>query len=189
MTTSWASGSTVLNKPNIAIEDVLVVVVGGLHHLVAHPVGPTESGDCRLAFIAVESGLQFLIEPPCTQAAPVHWAEHLHLTHRVQAEALRNPVADNFQNLVHRLVGVSSLNKIEVGFMRRVIQLRHVAAIDAMRVNDNPALCSLTKHFSQAGHGHCTRIDNVSEDAAGAYRGQQVNVADQKQARTMPQPL
>ena len=49
---------------------------------------------------------------------------HLHVTHRIQAETLWNTVANDFQDLTHRLVGVGGFDKIEVGFRRCIIQLR-----------------------------------------------------------------
>jgi hypothetical protein len=44
-----------LNEPDVAIEDILVIVVNCLHDFVANPEGPSEPHDGGLVLITVES--------------------------------------------------------------------------------------------------------------------------------------
>src|SRR5271166_6110175 len=80
-------GIDVVDGADVAVVDLLVVVILDLHDLVARGKGPAEPLD--LAFAGgVQHRLQFDVERTRADAAAVHWAEHLDVADRVQAEPL-----------------------------------------------------------------------------------------------------
>src|SRR5260370_16914456 len=97
----------------IAVVDVLVVVVLDLHHLIARAEGPAEALDADLAG-RVQRVLQLDIERAGTEAAAVHWAEHLDVAYRVKPEALGDAFPHNRQDLPHPLFRVRSTDEIEI---------------------------------------------------------------------------
>jgi hypothetical protein len=60
---------------------------------------------------------------------------------------------------------------------------RHQAPVDAMRVDDDPALGRLPEHFRQPHHRHGARGDDIGEHLAGTDGRQLVHVADKDQRR------
>ena len=69
-------GVHVRHKADVAVVDLLVVVVLDLHHLVAGGKGPAEALDLSFAG-RVEGGLELNVERAGAGAAPVHRAQHL----------------------------------------------------------------------------------------------------------------
>ena len=82
---------------DVAVVDLLVVVVLDLHHLVAGGKGPAEALDLPFAR-RVEGGLQFDVERAGAGTAPVHRAQHLDILHGIEAEALRNAGLDQLDD-------------------------------------------------------------------------------------------
>ena len=54
------------------------------------------------------------VECPRTEPAPVHWAEHLHLANRIEAEALRDAAACELDDLASGVVRLIGFDPIEV---------------------------------------------------------------------------
>ena len=75
-----------MNETEITIENILVVVVDGLHHFVAAPEGASEPDHRGFALITVEGYLKVEIEGPCADPPSVHGTEHLHLADRIEAK-------------------------------------------------------------------------------------------------------
>src|SRR5260370_4280265 len=71
----------------VAIVDVLVVIVLDLHDLVARTEGPAEALDADLAR-RVQSVLKLDIHGAGTEAAAVHRAEHLDVAYLVKSETV-----------------------------------------------------------------------------------------------------
>jgi hypothetical protein len=80
------------------------------HHLVVNAKGPSEPRNRRLALIAVEGRLQIEIERPRSEAAPIHQAEHLHVTNRIASEATRNAVANDLNDLAGNVIGIGGFD-------------------------------------------------------------------------------
>ena len=102
-----------VHEPDVAVVDVLVVVVLDLHDLVADGEGRPEPHH-RLGRPRVEHALQFEIQRPRPERAAVHRAQHLHVAHGVQAEPLRNALGDDLDDLRHLLLGGLDLDDVEV---------------------------------------------------------------------------
>ena len=102
----------------IAVVDVLVVIVLDLHDLVARAEGPAEALDADLAR-RVQRVLQLDIERASTEAAAVHRAEHLDVAYRVKPEAFRDPVLHDRQQLSNTLFRVRRVDEIEIAAFDR----------------------------------------------------------------------
>ena len=134
---------------DVAVVDVLVVVVLDLHDLVAGREGPAEALDLLLAG-GVQRRLQLDIERPRADASPVHRAQHLDVAHRMEAEPAGNALADQGQDALHRLFGILRRHEVEVAVALSRVELRHLARVDPMRIDDDPALGRLPEHVGQA---------------------------------------
>ncbi len=66
-------GIDVVDGANIAVVDLLFVVILDLHHFVAGSKRPTKPLDLAIAG-GIECGLQLDVQRPCAGAAAVHWA-------------------------------------------------------------------------------------------------------------------
>ena len=102
----------------IAVVDVLVVVVLDLHDLVARAECPAEALDADLARW-VQRVLQLDIERAGTEAAAVHRAEHLDVAYRVEPEALGDAFPHDCQQLPNPLFRVRRIDEIEVARFRQ----------------------------------------------------------------------
>jgi hypothetical protein len=85
-----------INVSDVAVVDLLVVVVLNLHHLVAWRENPPEALYFLLAGW-VQCGLQLYIEGASTHPASIHWAENL--------GSDREPVALFTGEAVHAYLG------------------------------------------------------------------------------------
>ena len=85
-------GIDVVDVADVAVVDLLVVVVLDLHHLVAGREGPAETLDLALAG-GVQRRLQFDVERAGADAAAVHRAQHLDVADGIEAEALAESVS------------------------------------------------------------------------------------------------
>src|SRR5271155_4563118 len=130
----------------IAVIDLLVVIVLDLHDLVARAEGPAEALDADLAG-RVQLFLKFDIERTSTEAAPVHRAEHLDVANGIEPEALWYTLPHDRQQLSHSLFRVRRVDEVEVAAINRG-EIGHQALVDAMCIDDNPALGSLSEDLS-----------------------------------------
>jgi hypothetical protein len=65
---------------------------------------------------------------PAFQATAVHRAEHLHVTNRIEAEATRNAVANDFNDLAGGVIGIGGFDEEEIrAFIRGSTKLRRLA--------------------------------------------------------------
>src|SRR5215475_15288263 len=125
------------HNAQIAVVDVLGVVVLDLHDLVARTERPAKALNPGVAW-RVQHVLKLDIQGARTEAAAVHRAEHLDVAYRVEPEALRNALLDDRQHLPDALFCVGSVDKVEVaGFGGG--EIGHPALIDAMRVDPRGA--------------------------------------------------
>src|SRR6516165_10578942 len=86
----------------IAVVDVLFVIVLDLHDLVARAERPTEAVDADLAS-RVQGVLQLDVEGASAEPAAVHWAENLDIAYRIQPETFRDPLLHDCQHLSNTL--------------------------------------------------------------------------------------
>ena len=62
----------------------------------------------------VERLLQIDVERPRAEAAAVHRAQHLDVADRVEAEARRDPLADDLQDLGGAVLGIRAFDEMKV---------------------------------------------------------------------------
>src|SRR5580692_1057591 len=79
------------DEADVAVVDLFVIVVLDLHDLVADGKRRPEFLDLWFSS-RIESPLQFDIQRTGSEPAAVHWAEHLDVARRIQAEAAGDPV-------------------------------------------------------------------------------------------------
>ena len=162
---------------NVAVIDLLVVVVLDLHDLVARGEGPAEAFDLSLAS-GIEGRLQFDIERASPNAAPIHRAKHLDVATRVETEPLGNPGLHQFDDPWHGRFGIVSLDKIEVAIALGLGEIGNQALVDLMGAGDDAALRRLPEYLGQAHDRHGTRSDDVGEDLTRADGRKLVDIAD-----------
>src|SRR5215467_470070 len=98
---------------NVAVVDLLIVIVLDLHDFVAGREGPTEPFD--LAFASgIQGCLEFDIEGARSNATAVHWAENLDIADGIKAEPARDPGFHKLDDAGDRGLGIIRLDKIEI---------------------------------------------------------------------------
>src|SRR5262249_34050835 len=133
---------------NVAVVDLLVIVVLDLHDLVAGGEGPAEP--LYLLFAGgVERGLQLNVQRPCARAAAVHRTQHLNVTDGIKPKPFGDPRFYAFDDPADGGLGVLCLHKIEVAFGFWPTEIGYRALVDAMGSGDDAALGGLPEHFSQ----------------------------------------
>ena len=111
-------GIDVVDIADVAVVDLLVVVILDLHDLVAGRKGPAETLDLALAG-GVQRRLQFDVERTRANAAAVHRAEHLDVADGVQAEALGDAGLHQLQDALNGGLGIFGGNEVEVAVAGR----------------------------------------------------------------------
>src|ERR1700730_6685969 len=124
-------GINIVDVADVAVINLLVVVVLDLHSLVAGREGPTEPLDLALSG-GGQRRLQFDVERACADAAPVDWAQNLDSPNGVEADAFR----DN----THGRGGLDSKGE-------------H----DAIRAKKSLSACSNTKYFQLPTPSHLSK--------------------------------
>ena len=143
----------VRHKPDVAIVDLLVIVVLDLHDLVAGRKGPAKPFDLAIAG-GIEGGLQFDVEGARSDAASVHRAENLDVADRIETKAARDAGFDQLDDARNRGLGIVSLDKIEVALGFRFAKIGYDTLIDAMCIHDDLTLRRLPEYFGEAHHWH-----------------------------------
>ena len=111
-------GVHIHDRADIAVVDLLVVVVLDLHDLVAWREGPAEALD--LAFAGrVERGLELDVERAGAGGAPVHRVQHLDVLHGVEPEPLRDAGLHQLHDPGGRRLGILRRHEVEVAVALR----------------------------------------------------------------------
>jgi len=119
----------------------------------------------------------------CADEAPIHRRKHLDVRERIKAETLRHSVRDEFNDLMHDLLRIFPLDKVEVlepsgtGFSEEWGQ----PAVHPVRIGDDQAVFSLSKNIFQNHDGTDAGFDDIFKHMPRADRRQLVNVPDQDQ--------
>src|SRR6516225_10758668 len=101
-----------------------------------------------------------------TEAAPIHRAQHLDVAYGIEPEALRDALPHDSQQLSDAFFWVRRVDKIEVAAVSRR-KLWHKALVDAMGIDDDPALGSLAEDLGQAHDRRGARRDDVGQHLPG----------------------
>ena len=138
------------NASDIAVENVLLIIITNLHHLVAN--AQNIAGNIQLCLVRrrwIEIFLQKLIQILHAAGILMHRRKHLHAA----------PVA------IHRQLRITSRHKISclilIGkFHQRKLallarsKLRHLAAVNLMRIEHNRTDLRLTENIFQTHNRH-----------------------------------
>jgi len=182
MLSEWVAGSSrirselplvninVFDHADVAVVDVLVIVVLDLHDLVARCEGPAEAFDLLLTS-RVQRRLQFDVERACPDTAAVHWAKHLDVLDRVEAKAARDALGDQLDDARNGLFRIRGRHEVKICIPVGFAQIRNVPGIDRMRRRDDLALRRLAKDLGQPHNRHGAGADYVSQHLAGAHGG------------------
>ena len=100
----------------------------------------------------------------------------------------RDAVAHHGQELLAARLRVGRLDEVEVRALRR-LEVRHLAAVDPVGVDDDPALGGLAEHLGQPHDRHRAGADDVGQHLPRPDRGQLVDVADEQQGGAVRQRL
>ena len=168
------------DEADIAVENVLIVIVLDLHHLVAQAEDlPVKRllGFHRAG--GIEGRLQLLIQGVHSGRAAVHGRQHLHLAERVEAEALGDALADDILHPLCGFLGRLGGEEEEIGGF--LGEERHFPLVDAVGVGDDVRPGCLAEDDAQARHRGDTAGDHIPQHVACPHRGELVYVAHQQQ--------
>src|SRR5215831_7109814 len=142
---------------DVAVVDLLVVVVLDLHDLVTGGEGPAEPFDFPVAG-GIERSLQFNVERSGADATAVHRAENLDIANVVEAESPRNPGLHQINDALHRSLGLLNRYEVEITVGRRRFEIGHCSLIDLMRIDNDAALCGLAEYLGQTNDRQRARL-------------------------------
>src|SRR5215831_3792158 len=114
------------------------------------------------------------VEGAGTEAAPIHRAQHLDVAYGIEPEALRDALPHDSQQLSDAFFSVRRVDKIEVAAVSRR-KLWHKALVDAMGIDDDPALGSPAEDLGQAHDRRGARRDDVGQHLPGPDRRQLID--------------
>src|SRR3954468_10136728 len=83
-------GVDAIDIANVAVVDLLVVIVLDLHDLVAGSERPAETLNLLISG-GIECSLQFNVQRPCARAAAVHRTQYLDVTDGIEPKPLWDP--------------------------------------------------------------------------------------------------
>ena len=142
---------------------------------------PVAFGDERL--------LQEAVEVAGAGGPAVHRGEHLDIADRVEPEfggdAVGDDVHDEFGGLLGwvqaGVLGGVAAEPVEVAIAG---ELRGLAVVDAVGVDDDAGLLGLAEDLGEAHPRDRVGGEQVAQDFAGADRGELIDVADEQQMRS-----
>src|SRR5215475_653548 len=144
-------GIDVVDVSDIAVVDLLVIVVLDLHDFVAGSKRPTEALDLVIAG-GIERGLQLDVQRTCTHTATVHRTKDLDVADGIEAEPPGDPCFHELNNARHGGFGVVRLYKVEIAFGSGRAEIGDQALINTMGTGDDAALRGLPEYFGEAHH-------------------------------------
>src|SRR5918993_515469 len=100
----------------VTVEDLLVIVVLGLHHPITRRKPPAK----LLYFggrIGIEHFLELDVEVAGSEYTPVHRAQHLNILHGIKSEPARHAFLNHLDNLRHTFLMIINLDEVEVALL------------------------------------------------------------------------
>ena len=150
---------------DVAVEDLLVVVVGGLDDLITYP----EEIAVGLVFIAIlafriQRGLEAEIEFLDAEASPVHWAQDLDPLDRIDTEMLGQAVTHHGDQGRGAFLGILAVDEDKVRILWCLDDIRNLTAVDGMGPADDATVPSLPEDLLEVNHRNHSAADDVSQD-------------------------
>ena len=134
--------------------------------------------------------MQHGVEVAGAGGSAVHRRQYLNIAGRVEVElggdAAGDDVHDEFRCLLRGVqagvLGGVAGEPVEVA---EVGELRGLAVVDAVGVDDDAGLAGLAEDMGQADPRDAVGGEQVAQDFAGADRGELIDVADEQQMRSV----
>src|SRR5262245_25733761 len=142
----------IVDIADVAVIDLLVVIVLDLHHLIAGREGPAEALDLTLAR-RVQRRLQFDVERAGADTASIHWTQNLDVADGVEAKAARNPCLHQIDDARYGGFEIVRLHEVEVATRWGRTEIGDRTLVDAMSTGDYATLRGLPEHLGEAHHG------------------------------------
>ena len=162
---------------DIAVENILFIVIANLHNLVTHTQYITryvylELGSRR----RIKIFLQQLIQILHAAGILVHRRQHLHPAPVTAGRKLGIGTCYKFRSIL--LVGKLLQRKLAVGTGKK---LRHLPTVNLMGITDNRTHLCLTENIFQTYNRHSARTDHILKHRACTHGRQLVHVTDENQ--------
>jgi hypothetical protein len=142
------AGVNIADSADVAVVNLLVVVVLDLHHLIARCEGPTEPLNLAVAG-GIERCLQLDVQRSRTYSPSIHWTKHLDVADRIEPKPLGDACLHQFDDAADGSWGIVRRHEVEIALGSRWTEIRHRALIDAMGAGDDAALCGLPEYFAE----------------------------------------
>ena len=123
------------DEADVAIIDVLIVIVAQLHNAVANAEESSTAGDG--ASIWIELGLQTCVEVFCAECVAAHRGEDLDVLQGVEAELARDARGHEFDGALDAEFGILDAREIEVTFA--LSDFEWFACVDVVGIADDEA--------------------------------------------------
>ena len=173
-------GRDLSDVSDVAVEDLLVIVVADLDDLVAGAKGGAETLDLELRIArGVERVLQTGIELPRAEAVPVHRRQHLDAIAGVPTEAPGDAFGDEVLDRLGDRLGPLAGEKEKVG-VGGIVEWRDVTFVHLVGGLDDAALGRLPIDMGEPSDRHDSARDQIGEEIARSHGGELVRVADEE---------
>ena len=126
-----------------------------------------------------------MVEIACAEHAPLHRAQHLHVFDGSSPNRRGMRSRTISIDLRDALLRLGDLDHVEVAVLARLGRLRHLAAVDPVGIDDDPALGGLAEHLGQSRDRQAPRGDDVSQHLPRPDGGQLIHVAHEQQPRML----
>ena len=165
------------NTANIAVENILFIVIANLHNLVTHTQYITRYVYLRLSRRRrIKIFLQQLIQILHAAGILVHRCQHLHPAPVTAGRKLRIGTRHEFRSIL--LIGKFLQGKLAVGTGKK---FRHLPAVNLMGIAYNRTYLCLTENIFQTYNRHSARTDHILKHRACTNGRQLVHVTDENQ--------
>ena len=165
------------NTPDVAVENILFIVIANLHNLVAYTQHIARYRNLRLGGRRwIKIFLQQLIQILHAAGILMHRRQHLHPAPVTAGRKLGISTRHKFRSIL--LIGKLLQRKLAVGTGKK---LRHLPAVNLMRITDNRTDLCLTENIFQTYNRHSARTDHILKHRACTHGRQLVNVTDENQ--------
>ena len=160
---------------HISIEDVLFIVIPGLHHLVAYAEDPIAASDA--SFTRIQPPLQLKIEVAGADNTFVHRGNNLDFIDRVEPEMIGDSVTGQIQNDSEDRFRDILFDEKEIAFQVLVFGLRKKTFIDPVCIHDDAAVPGLTKDCVQQNNRNRSGRYDIFEYVSRPYGGKLIYIA------------
>ena len=185
---------------DIPVENLLVVIIADLHHLIAEAIHNPSSFQTDAS--RIESLLQNEIQIRSADDAPLHGSEDLYVRGRhlvVSAQLRFHKVNDGLCRQLRNsrrvilcqpfpLSRLFHIHKKEIG-ISSIADIRHDSLVNPMGIHDNPAGLCLTENAGQLDDRKAFAVNQIPKYISCSDRGQLIYVSDQNQRHAVRHSL